>query len=187
MARLTRIYTRTGDTGTTALANGTRVAKSSPRIGALGDVDELNSTLGVLLAELPHSHTLIKLLQPVQNQLFDLGSELAVADPDFQALSESSITQLESWLDQLNAQLPPLQEFILPGGNRCAALCHLARSVCRRAERSLHLLSDTETGSPLGARYLNRLSDLLFVMARALAREQGDTEVLWQPQQPTAN
>lgn len=178
--RLNRIYTRTGDQGTTALANGQRVEKTHPRIEALGAADELNCLLGMLLAELPAEHPFIELLTPLQHDLFDLGGELAVADPQYQVITEAVVEGLEQILDNLNATLPPLQEFILPGGSRAAASCHLARSVCRRAERRMVELGHSEYINPQGAAYLNRLSDLLFVAARMLARE-ADNEVLWKP------
>lgn len=178
--RLNRIYTRTGDEGTTALANGQRVAKTHPRIEALGTVDELNSLLGALIADLAPDHPLLKELQPLQHDLFDLGGELAVADESYQVITEEVVEDLEAVLDRLNEDLPPLKEFILPGGSRVAANCQLARSICRRAERRMVELGHEEYINPQGAAYLNRLSDLLFVVARILARE-GDGEVLWRP------
>lgn len=178
--RLNRIYTRTGDQGTTALANGQRVAKTHPRIEALGTVDELNSLLGVLIADLEPNHPLIADLTPLQHDLFDLGGELAVADEAYQVITEAVVEGLEVLLDRLNEKLPPLKEFILPGGSRVAAHCQLARSICRRAERRMVELGHEEYINPQGAAYLNRLSDLLFVAARMLARE-GSGEVLWQP------
>ncbi len=182
--RLTRIYTRSGDKGTTGLANGSRVAKYHPRIEALGDVDELNSLLGCLLAELSADDTLAPLLLRVQNDLFDLGGELAVADPNYTVITVQVVEWLEAELDVLNESLPPLQEFILPGGNRAAAQAHLARSICRRAERRAVALAETESLNPQGVAYLNRLSDLLFVCARVLSRRDGGEEVLWQPRPP---
>ena len=176
--RLTRIYTRTGDDGTTGLADGNRVAKDAPRIEALGDVDELNSCLGLLLAEdLPEE--VVAGLESVQHDLFDVGAELAVPGSTF--VDPARIPALEAWLDTLNASLPPLKEFILPGGGRAAALCHQSRSVCRRAERRLVALARTEAVSDTARSYLNRLSDLLFVVARVLARGAGGGEVSWQP------
>lgn len=179
--RLTRIYTKTGDKGSTSLANGERVSKCSARIEALGDIDELNCLLGVLVSQLVADHPQRELLQQIQNQLFDLGGELAVASPDYRAIAPETVAFLEQQLDQLNEQLPPLKEFILPGGSPAGAQCHLARAVCRRAERRLIALVDQEQQSTEGTRYLNRLSDLLFVCARVLAREGGGQEVLWQP------
>ncbi|MGB0466302.1 MAG: cob(I)yrinic acid a,c-diamide adenosyltransferase [Pontibacterium sp.] len=178
--RLNRIYTRTGDKGTTALANGNRVPKTHPRIEALGTVDELNSLLGLLIAELSADHALLPLLRPLQHDLFDLGGELAVADETYQVITEDVVTVLEVSLDRLNDTLPPLKEFILPGGNRAAATCQLTRSICRRAERNMIELGHNEYINPQGAAYLNRLSDLLFVVARILARESGE-EILWKP------
>ena len=174
--RLSKIYTRTGDDGTTGLGDGSRVPKDSVRVEAYGTVDELNSTLGVLLAEaLPETARTI--LTDIQHELFDLGSELCV--PGYTAITAGHITRLEQTLDRFNAELPPLKEFILPGGNRPAALCHVARTVCRRAERrTLSLHREAEVNSE-ALRYLNRLSDLLFVLARVLARQDGGTEVLW--------
>ena len=177
--RLTKIYTRTGDKGDTGLADGSRVAKDAPRIEALGDIDELNSALGVLLAEtLPDD--LRACLANVQNDLFDLGGELSV--PGHAILTETHVARLETALDQFNATLPPLKDFILPGGSHAAALAHVARTVCRRAERRVVTLAKTETVPALACPYLNRLSDLLFVASRVLNR-RGDVggDVLWQP------
>ncbi|MBV1787277.1 cob(I)yrinic acid a,c-diamide adenosyltransferase [Marinobacterium sp. D7] len=179
--RLTRLYTRKGDKGTTGLANGNRVAKTHPRIEALGEVDELNSLIGLLLADLSDGDELQPALLKIQNELFDLGGELAVADSHYTVINASVVEELEEQLDLLNETLPPLKEFILPGGCRPAAEAHLARSVCRRAERRLVELAATETVNPLSVAYLNRLSDLLFVYARLLARRNNGSEVLWQP------
>lgn len=177
--RLTRIYTRTGDGGETGLADGSRVAKDAPRVEAMGAVDELNSTLGVLLAE-PLPDDLRACLADVQHDLFDLGGELAV--PGHAILADAHITRLEQALDQFNAALPPLKDFILPGGSRAAALAHVARTVCRRAERRVVTLANSETVPELAGPYLNRLSDLLFVASRVLNRASGaaGTDVLWQ-------
>ncbi|EXJ12736.1 MULTISPECIES: cob(I)yrinic acid a,c-diamide adenosyltransferase [Nitrincola] len=187
--RLTRIYTRSGDKGTTGLANGSRVPKYHPRIEALGDVDELNSLIGLLISELESSHPLLSNLQTVQNDLFDLGGELAIADKSYTVIQLETVNRLEHWLDILNDELPPLKEFILPGGNRAAATAHLARTVCRRSERRMVELAsiEDETINPMGAAYLNRLSDYLFVTARFLAREKGGREVLWQPSSAREN
>jgi len=175
--RLTRIYTRTGDGGTTGLADGSRVAKDSPRIEAIGAVDELNSALGVLLAEtLPDA--VRASLENVQNDLFDLGGELSV--PGHAIMSKSHVERLERELDRFNAGLPPLKDFILPGGARAAALAHVARAVCRRAERRLISLARKQKIAPPLRSYLNRLSDLLFVIARVLNRAAGRPDVLWQ-------
>jgi len=182
--RLTRIYTRGGDKGTTALANGSRVAKYHPRIEALGDVDELNCLLGCLQTALPSDDAMSTLLQRIQNDLFDLGGELAVADPNYTVITAAVVEWLETELDGLNEQLPPLQEFILPGGSPAAAQAHLARSVCRRAERRAVVLAEAESVNPQAVVYLNRLSDLLFVCARVLSRRDTGTEVLWQPRRP---
>ncbi|MFN3881399.1 MAG: cob(I)yrinic acid a,c-diamide adenosyltransferase [Nitrincola lacisaponensis] len=181
--RLDRIYTRSGDKGTTGLANGKRIPKSHPRIETLGDVDELNSLIGLLIAELDPPHPLTALLSRLQNDLFDLGGELAIADPGYTVITLDKVTLLEKHLDELNTALPPLKEFILPGGSKAAATAHLARSVCRRAERRMVSLGglEQETINPMGVSYLNRLSDLLFVVARTLAREQGGQEIHWQP------
>ncbi|WP_028468520.1 cob(I)yrinic acid a,c-diamide adenosyltransferase [Neptunomonas japonica] len=179
--RLTRIYTRTGDKGSTGLADGRRVSKTSERIETLGDIDELNSVLGVLRAELVAEDPLSVIFFQLQNDLFDLGGEIAMANPDYQAITPEMIGELESHLDDLNEQLPPLTEFILPGGSRSAAYCHQGRSICRRAERQMIRLCNAEEQNSAGAIYLNRLSDLLFVCARILARRAGATEVLWQP------
>jgi cob(I)alamin adenosyltransferase len=173
--RLTRIYTRTGDKGDTGLADGSRVAKDAPRIETLGAIDELNSSIGVLLAEaMPDD--LRACLAGVQNDLFDLGGELSV--PGHPILADSHVTRLEAALDNFNASLPALKDFILPGGSRAAALAHAARTVCRRAERRVVTLAKTESVPALACPYLNRLSDLLFVASRVLNRGR---DVLWQP------
>jgi len=175
--RLTRIYTRTGDNGTTGLADGSRVGKDAPRVDAIGDVDELNSAIGLLLAEdLPEA--MRASMVAVQHDLLDLGGELCL--PGHTLINEGHVTRLEQALDQLNATLPPLKEFVLPGGSRAAAAAHLARTVCRRAERKLVALSRTDNVPPLLLHYLNRLSDLLFVSARALNRHAGGDDVLWE-------
>lgn len=175
--RLTKIYTRTGDGGTTGLADGSRVAKDAPRIEAIGAVDELNSVLGVLLAEsLPQAARAC--LENVQNDLFDLGGELSV--PGHSIMTKAHVERLERELDGFNASLPPLKEFILPAGSRAAALAHVARTVCRRAERRLVALARKHKVPPPMRAYLNRLSDLLFVLARALNRAEGRPDVLWQ-------
>jgi len=174
--RLTKIYTRTGDAGTTGLGDGSRVPKDGPRVEALGAVDELNSCLGVLLAE-PLDADLGELLTGIQHDLFDLGGELSV--PGYTAIRPEQITRLEQALDLHNEALEPLKEFILPGGSRAAALCHFARTVCRRAERRVVALASSETVSPYCQQYLNRLSDLLFVLSRVLNRRDGQGDVLW--------
>ncbi len=179
--RLTRIYTRGGDKGTTALANGNRVSKTSARIEALGTVDELNSHLGLLITQLDAQPSLQQTLMLRQHELFDLGGELAVADPDYVVICAEMISGIEQELDQLNQQLPPLKEFILPGGTPAAAQCHVARTLCRRAERRLTAVAESEAVNPEAVAYLNRLSDLLFVCCRVIARHNGGSEVLWQP------
>ena len=179
--RLTRIFTRTGDNGETGLGDGARVGKDAYRIDALGSVDELNSHLGLLLAETLPGDVRDCLLR-IQNDLFDLGGELSI--PGHTLLTEDQIAALETWLEHYNATLPPLKEFILPGGSRAAALAHVARTVCRRAERSLVRLKQEGALPELGLRYLNRLSDLLFVLARALNRAANSPDVLWQRAAP---
>lgn len=174
--RLSKIATRTGDAGETGLGDGTRVPKESLRIQALGDIDELNSLLGVLLAEdLPDD--VRAALVAVQHDLFDLGGETCI--PGHSMVAEAHVLRLDEWLERHNAALPPLKEFILPGGTRAAALAHLARTVCRRAERALAALARAEAAGPLGLKYLNRLSDLLFVLGRTLNRHGGRGDVLW--------
>lgn len=175
--RLTKIYTRTGDEGTTGLGDGTRTGKESLRIGALGDIDETNSLIGVLLCEeLPED--VRELLTGIQHDLFDLGGELSI--PGAALLGASQPAQLETLLDRYNDTLAPLKEFILPGGSRAAALTHLARTVCRRAERNMVALAQVEAVSETGRQYVNRLSDLLFVLGRHLNRSAGCGDVLWQ-------
>jgi cob(I)alamin adenosyltransferase len=175
--RLTRIYTRTGDDGTTGLADGSRAPKDAPRIAAIGEVDELNSALGVAIAASPQGRVRDALV-PVQHDLFDLGGELSI--PGHAIISAAHVSRLERALDAINAELPPLEDFILPGGSGAAAAAHLARAVCRRAERALVALSHADPVPPLLLQYLNRLSDLLFVAARALNRDAGESDVLWQ-------
>ncbi|WP_027859347.1 cob(I)yrinic acid a,c-diamide adenosyltransferase [Marinobacterium jannaschii] len=179
--RLTRIYTRGGDKGTTALANGNRVSKTSARIEALGTVDELNSQLGLLLSQLDDQRDLQQMLMQRQHELFDLGGELAVADEGYRVICAEMTTELERELDALNQQLPALKEFILPGGSPAAAQCHVTRTLCRRAERRLAAVADREKINPEALAYLNRLSDLLFVCCRIIARHNGGDEVLWRP------
>lgn len=175
--RLSKIYTRTGDDGTTGLGDGSRVPKDSVRVEAYGTVDELNSAVGVLLAVPGLPPAISACLTEVQQQLFDLGGELCI--PGHRAISASQVTQLEQALDAFNDPLPPLKEFILPGGGPAAAACHLARTIARRAERRVWTLARAEAVSPEVAKYLNRLSDLLFVLARVLARHESGAEVLW--------
>jgi cob(I)alamin adenosyltransferase len=175
--RLSKIYTKTGDDGTTGLGDGTRVAKDSARVAAYGTVDELNSTIGMVLAQdVPAS--IRETLTQAQHDLFDLGGELCI--PGMAMIHDADVERLETTLDGFNADLPPLKDFILPGGGMAAACCHLARTVCRRAEREVVTLSRQDSVRPEAIRYLNRLSDLLFVLARVLARASGHGEVLWQ-------
>lgn len=175
--RLTKITTRTGDAGETGLGDGSRVAKDSARIHAIGEIDELNSAIGVLLAEempAPMRET----FERVQHDLFDLGGEVCI--PGHAMISKAQVKRLEELLERYNAELPALKEFILPGGSRAAAAAHLARTVCRRTERSLVALGRKEPVGELARQYLNRLSDLLFVLGRALNRHAGRGDVLWQ-------
>lgn len=183
--RLSKIYTRTGDTGTTGLGDGSRIAKDDARIEAIGDVDELNSWLGMLNAELGPADALQPLFTEIQQVLFNLGGELSV--PGYALVNAEQITFLEQRLDALNANLPPLTDFILPGGNRAASVCHLARSVCRRTERRVVTLANQTEVRTECQQYLNRLSDLLFVCARQLARRDGGQEILWRHRSEQAN
>ena len=183
--RLSKIYTRTGDAGQTGLADGRRVPKDHPRIEAMGEVDSLNSLLGVLLAELdeaqerhPGLGELSEVLAPCQHRLFDLGGELAM--PEYQALAAAEIARLEDAIDRWNEEVGPLENFILPGGSRLIAQAHLCRSAARAAERRCQTLNGEEALRAELLAYLNRLSDLLFVAARLIARRQGIAEVLWQ-------
>lgn len=174
--RLSKIVTRTGDAGTTGLGDGSRVAKDSPRIEAIGAVDELNSSLGVLLAEaLPPAVT--RCVTDIQHDLFDLGGELSI--PGYKTVTDAHVERLEAAVERFNANLKPLKEFILPAGTRAASLAHVSRTVCRRAERALVRLAQTEPVEDAARKYLNRLSDLLFVLARVLNRSAGHDDVLW--------
>ena len=175
--RLTRIYTRTGDGGETGLGDGSRVAKDAPRVEVLGVVDELNCAIGMVLAE-PVSAEVRECLTAVQHDLFDLGGEMSI--PGYTAVTERHVTRLEDVLDRFNADLEPLKDFILPGGSGAAAACHLARTLARRAERRMVTLVAAEPVSPLAQHYLNRLSDLLFVLCRVVNRDAGVADVLWQ-------
>ena len=175
--RLSKIYTRTGDDGSTGLGDGSRVAKDSARVAAYGTIDEANSAIGLLLAA-PVADDIRDLLTRIQHQLFDLGGELCI--PGHAMLKPGRVAQMEQTLDELNDPLPPLKEFILPGGSRAAAYCHLARTVCRRAERDVIRLGRADRVSEAALQYLNRLSDLLFVMCRVLNRDAGRSDVLWQ-------
>ena len=175
--RLSKIYTRTGDKGTTGLGDGSRVAKSCKRIRCLGSVDELNATIGVLISHCDNN-AIKQLLTLVQHHLFDIGSELCI--PGQPRIPQAYIERLESALDQYNETLPPLKEFILPGGCVAAALCHQARTICRRAESDMVSLMETEEINEFTLGYINRLSDLLFVLARTLNKLSNVEDVLWQ-------
>ncbi|WP_172144196.1 MULTISPECIES: cob(I)yrinic acid a,c-diamide adenosyltransferase [Pseudomonas] len=183
--RLSKIYTRTGDAGETGLADGRRVAKNHPRVEAMGEVDTLNSQLGLLLAELAEQAALwpglsefIEVLAPCQHRLFDLGGELAM--PAYQALQQAEVERLEAAIDRWNEELGPLENFILPGGTRLVAQAHVCRSLARSAERRCQHLNAEEPLRGVGLAYVNRLSDLLFVAARLIAKRQRSAEVLWQ-------
>jgi cob(I)alamin adenosyltransferase len=178
--RLTQIATRTGDHGTTGLGDGTRVDKDHLRICAMGDVDELNSQIGLLLTEefpMTVQKELKELFDQVQHDLFDLGGELCI--PNYTLLKDEQVLRLDEWLQKYNATLPRLEEFILPGGTRAAAQAHICRTICRRAERSIVKLGHAEEIHDTPRQYVNRLSDLLFVLARVLNRAAGGNDVLW--------
>ena len=174
--RLTKIVTRTGDAGTTGLGDGTRVSKDCLRIDCIGEIDELNSSIGVLLAE-PLPEIVRTALLRIQNDLFDLGGEICI--PNSQIIKEEHILRLEELATQFNADLAPLRNFILPGGTRPAALAHSARSLCRRVERRIVHLGNSEPVSDFARKYLNRLSDLLFILGRALNQTAGQNDILW--------
>ncbi|WP_425916693.1 cob(I)yrinic acid a,c-diamide adenosyltransferase [Pseudomonas sp. GWSMS-1] len=183
--RLSKIYTRTGDTGETGLADGRRVTKDHPRVDAMGEVDTLNSQIGLLLADLAEQQAkctglgeIIEVLAPCQHRLFDLGGELAM--PDYQALQTPEIERLEAAIDRWNEEVGPLENFILPGGSRLIAQAHVCRSLARSAERRCQHLNAVEPIRGVGLAYVNRLSDLLFVAARVIAKRQQIDEVLWQ-------
>ncbi len=175
--RLSKIYTRTGDDGTTGLGDGSRVAKDSTRVEAYGTVDEANSAIGIVLAADAMPDAIRTCLTEVQHDLFELGGELCI--PGHSAVTEAYIDRLEDDLDGFNEDLPRLKEFILPGGGQAAAACHLARAIVRRAERRVLSLASVEDVRPEVGKYLNRLSDLLFVVARVFARAESGQEVLW--------
>ena len=175
--RLSKIYTRTGDDGTTGLGDGSRITKDAERVEAYGTVDEANSAIGGVLAEDTVPDAVRTCLTDVQHDLFELGGELCI--PGHSAVTLAYVERLESSLDDFNNDLPPLKDFILPGGGRAAAACHMARTVVRRAERRVTTLARNEVVRPECIRYLNRLSDLLFVVARVLARAESGQEVLW--------
>jgi cob(I)alamin adenosyltransferase len=175
--RLSKIYTRTGDDGTTGLGDGSRTPKDSARVEAYGTVDELNSAIGLLLAVPGVPAAVTACLTEIQHELFDMGGELCI--PGHRVITGEHVAWLEKSLDDFNDALPPLKEFILPGGGPAAAACHLARTIARRAERRVWTLAKSESVDPEVMKYLNRLSDLLFVVARVLARHERGTEVLW--------
>ncbi len=175
--RLSKIYTRTGDDGTTGLGDGSRINKDSLRVEAMGDLDELNSIIGIMLTEsLPNK--LLTPLTQIQHDLFNVGGEICI--PGFVILQQARINDLEDLIDALNEELSPLKEFILPGGSKAAAYCHLARTVCRRAERKLVELHRNEKVTDISLQYLNRLSDLLFVMCRSINKQAGQPDILWE-------
>jgi cob(I)alamin adenosyltransferase len=175
--RLSKISTRTGDDGTTGLGDGSRTAKDSPRIDSLGEVDELNSFVGLLLCEdMPDA--LREELVSIQHDLFDLGGELCI--PGYELINDEHVARLDALVEKYNAELPVLKEFILPAGSRAASLAHVCRTVCRRAERAIVALSHHEAIRPHPRKYVNRLSDLMFVLARVLNRFAGGSDVLWQ-------
>jgi cob(I)alamin adenosyltransferase len=176
--RLTKIYTRKGDNGTTSIDAGQRIMKNSERIEAIGTLDELNSAIGLILAFNVKTEAIVAALNQIQQELFNLGGELC--PPFHKVITAEKTLQLEKWLDTWNDTLPPLKEFIMPGGNLQSAACHLARTVCRRAERCLVTLNEIEVLNPEILRYMNRLSDLLFVAARKLAQETQSEEKLWE-------
>lgn len=175
--RLSKIATRTGDNGSTGLGDGSRTEKDSARIHSLGDVDELNSFVGLLLCE-PLPDDLREELVSIQHDLFDLGGELCI--PGYVLITDVHVARLDALLEKYNADLPPLKDFILPAGSRAASIAHLCRTVCRRAERSIVSLGKTETINPQPRQYVNRLSDLMFVLSRVLNRYAGGGDVLWQ-------
>ncbi|MFL1406426.1 cob(I)yrinic acid a,c-diamide adenosyltransferase [Marinobacter sp. M1N3S26] len=176
--RLSKIYTRTGDDGSTGLADGNRIAKNAQRVEAMGTADELNCHIGLLIEQLAPDGEMVGTMRRIQHHLFDLGGEFAI--PGSEVIGEQHIRWLEDTLDHYNTDLPPLKNFILPGGSVAAAQCHLARAVCRRAERVVVALGHEDSINPDARHYLNRLSDLLFVVARVLARRDGGEEVLWE-------
>lgn len=182
--RLSKIYTRTGDGGTTGMADGSRVAKDSLRMQAIGEVDELNSMLGIVINKCMAGEVRENLIT-IQHDLFNLGGQLAM--PDYEMLQAARIEWLEQTLDSMNSELMPLKEFILPGGAESASYCHLARAICRRAERALVSLSQAETTKVELAAYINRLSDWLFVASRYLNKQQGEQEVYWQSERIAAD
>ncbi len=176
--RLSKIYTKTGDDGSTGLADGSRIAKNAQRVDAMGSADELNCQIGVLIECLKDDDEMTPSLKRIQHHLFDLGGEFAI--PGSRVIGDEHIEWLEQTLDKYNESLPPLKNFILPGGSLAAAHCHMARAICRRAERVVVALGHEDSINTAARHYLNRLSDLLFVLARCLARREGAQEVLWE-------
>lgn len=181
--RLSKIYTKTGDAGETGLGDGSRIRKTHPRVEAMGSADELNSSVGLLVEDLladgnAELKEIANFLRTNQHRIFDLGGEVSI--PGFEIISEDHVSAIEQALDELNEQLEPLENFIVPGGSRTIANCHMARAICRRAERNLIALAEEEPVNDAALKYLNRLSDYLFVVARSCARITGVDEVLWQ-------
>ncbi len=181
--RLSKIYTRTGDKGETGLGDGSRISKTAPRVEAMGSVDELNSIVGVVVEELlasnrPDLTSVAEFIRSLQHRIFDLGGELSI--PGFEIISAKHVVVIEQQLDVMNEQLEPLENFILPGGSRLIANCHMARSICRRAERNIAALAQTESVNANAMEFINRLSDYLFVLARTCARLTQVNEVLWE-------
>jgi len=174
--RLTQIYTKTGDDGKTGLGDGSRIDKFNPRIEGLGNIDELNSIIGMILSENISSPEL-EWLQKIQHDLFDIGGELSI--PNFNKLEISKLSFLESSIDMMNKDLPPLKEFILPGGSKASAYTHLARTVCRRVERNLFKLNQTDKVNEISLKYINRLSDFLFVLARHMNKSKNIEDIFW--------
>ena len=184
--RLSKIYTKTGDAGQTGLGDGSRIEKTHPRIVAIGAIDELNSAIGMTIEEMLTEESielvsLSKMLRDLQHRIFDLGGELSI--PGFAIIKSEHVNKIENYLDKLNEELKPLENFILPGGSRLIAACHMARAICRRAERETVALSKTEKVNEEALKFLNRLSDLLFVAARSAAAKSGKEEVLWRQDQ----
>ena len=184
--RLSKIYTKTGDAGQTGLGDGSRIEKTHPRIVAIGAIDELNSAIGMTIEEILTEESielvsLSNMLRDLQHRIFDLGGELSI--PGFAIIKSEHVDKIENYLDKLNEGLEPLENFILPGGSRLIAVCHMARAICRRAERETVALSQTEKVNEESLKFLNRLSDLLFVAARSAAGKSGKEEVLWRQDQ----
>jgi len=181
--RLSKIYTRTGDKGETGLGDGSRISKTAPRVEAMGSVDELNSIVGVVVEELLESNqpdllSIAEFIRTLQHRIFDLGGELSI--PGFEIISAEHVVAIEQNLDEMNKHLEPLENFILPGGSRLIANCHMARSICRRAERNIAALAQADSVNTNAMEFINRLSDYLFVLARTCARLTQVNEVLWE-------